>query len=102
MALPRQGFARPPVDGWLTSFLSLLYERFATEDIKGLQEAQVIGNIAVQMGRVGTIPSTASHQYTLDASPPISTTLKNRHMTVTADMRGYPIIGGDDGPGVLS
>ncbi len=101
MQLHRQAFARPPVDGWLNSFLSLLYERFATEDIKGLQVAQVIGNIAVQMGRVGTIPSTASDQYTLDASSPISTTLKNRQMTVTADMRVYPIIGGDDAVGVL-
>src|SRR5690242_14947403 len=101
MQLHRQAFARPPVEGWLNSFLAMLYERFAAEDIKGFQVAQVIGNVAVQMGRVGSVPSTASDQYTLDASSPISTTLKQRQMTVTADMRVYPIVAGDDAVGVL-
>src|SRR5512140_2766852 len=101
MQLNRQAFARPPVEGWLNSFLAMLYERFGSENINGFQVANVIGNVAVQMARVGAIPATASGQYTLDESSPISTVLKARQKTVTADAHVSPIIGGEDAVGVL-
>src|SRR5579859_4804896 len=76
MQLNRQAFARPPVEGWLNSFMAMLYERFASANVKGIQIAQVIGDVALRMGSAGTVPNHASDQYALDDSSPIAAALK--------------------------
>ncbi len=101
MQLNRQAFASPPVEGWLNSFLSLLCERFAPLSIRGIQAAQVIGNIAVQMARAGNVPAHAAEQYLLDEGSPITAALRNRQIASTPDARIAPIIVGDDAIGVL-
>ena len=87
MQLNRQAFAHPPVEGWLASFLSNCYERFASDTFHGLQVVQVIGNVAVQMTRAGDLPASASDQYTLENTSPIAIALRTRQMVATADMR---------------
>src|SRR5215470_7258692 len=101
MQLNRQAFARPPVEGWLNSFLAMMYERFASANVKGIQVAQVIGDVALKMGSAGTVPNHASDQYPLDDASPIAAALKSRQMTTAPDTRVYPIMTGDDAVGVL-
>jgi GAF domain-containing protein len=99
--LNRQAYARPPVEGWLNSFLAMFYERFKGFDIQGIQVAQVVGNVAVQMGSVGNVPSSASEQYTLDSSSPISAAINKREAVSAPDSRVFPILVGEDAVGVL-
>ncbi|MEP7288906.1 MAG: GAF domain-containing protein [Chloroflexota bacterium] len=101
MQLNRQAFASPPMEGWLNSFLTMLFERFSTANVQGIQVAQVIGNVAVQMGSAGVVPGRSSDQYPLDDSSPIAAALSARHMASAADSRVYPIMIGDDVVGVL-
>src|SRR5579859_2237392 len=101
MQLNRQAFARPPVEGWLNSFLAMMYERFASANVKGIQIAQVIGDVALRMGSAGTVPNHASDQYALDDSSPIAAALKSRQLATAPDTRVYPIMIGDDAVGVL-
>src|SRR5258708_30586546 len=97
MQLNRQAFARPPVEGWLTSFLSMLYERFAADSITSLQVAQVIGNEAVQMAQAGSAP--VSGHYTLEESSPIAIALRTRQMVAAPDARVFPLVAGDSAVG---
>src|SRR5450432_256994 len=99
--LNRQAFARPPVEGWLTSLLSMLHERFASGSVRGVQVAQVIGNAAVPMAQAGTVPTLASSHYTLEDSSPIAVALKTRQMVSAPDMRVFPLVVGDGANGVL-
>src|SRR5438067_2219357 len=101
MQLNRQAFASPPVEGWLNSFLALLVERFAPLNIQGVQAAQVIGNVAVQMARAGDIPAQAAEQYPLDPGSPISVAIRNRQLATAPGARIVPISVGDDTIGVL-
>jgi GAF domain-containing protein len=101
MQLNRQAFASPPVEGWLNSFLSLICERFAPLSIQGIQAAQVIGTIAVQMARAGTLPAHAAEQYALDEGSPITMALRTRQLTASPDARIVPITIGEDAIGVL-
>src|SRR5260370_41922596 len=77
MQLNRQAFARPPVEGWLNSFLAMMYERFASANVKGIQVAQVIGAVALGMSSVGTVPNHASGQYRLDNHSHLAASLKS-------------------------
>src|SRR5258706_12592244 len=99
MQLNRQAFARPPVEGWLNSFLSMLYERFASDSVQGLQVAQVIGNEAVQMAQAGS--AAVSGHYTLEESSPIAIALRTRQMVAAPDTRVFPLVAGDNAIGVL-
>src|SRR5258708_31242626 len=92
MQLNRQAFARPPVEGWLNSFLSMLYERFASDSVQGLQVAQVIGNEAVQMAQAGS--AVVSGHYTLEESSPIAIPLRTRQMVAAPDTRVFPLVAG--------
>src|SRR5258706_6670311 len=101
MQLNRQAFARPPIDGWLNSFLTMLCERLASMNVTGVQVAQVIGNVAVEMASAGSVPQDAVNQYKLDASSTVSIALNTRQMAVAPNSRIYPIMIGDDAVAVL-
>ena len=34
MQLNRQAFSRPPMEGWLNSFVGMLYERFSSANVR--------------------------------------------------------------------
>lgn len=100
--LNRQAFARPPIEGWLNSFLTMLCERFRA--VRGIQAMQVIGNVAVRMGSAGELPADAYDQYPLDEGTPIVAVMRTRQMAVatgTHIAHVYPITVGEDNVGVL-
>jgi hypothetical protein len=97
--LNRQAFARPPIEGWLNSFLTMLCERFRA--VRGIQAMQVIGNVAVRMGSAGTLPADAYDQYPLDEATPIVAAMRTRQMAHAPGAHVYPITVGEDNVGVL-
>jgi GAF domain-containing protein len=97
--LNRQAFARPPIEGWLNSFLTMLCERFRA--VRGIQVMQVIGNVAVRMGSAGALPATAYDQYPLDEGTPIVAAMRTRQMATAPGAHVYPITVGEDNVGVL-
>src|SRR5258706_7313695 len=101
MSVNRQAFASPPIEGWLNSFLAMLYERLASLEVNGVQVAQVIGNVAVEMASAGNVPQHAVNQNALDDASTVSIALTTRQMAVAPDSRIYPILIGDDAVAVL-
>jgi GAF domain-containing protein len=101
MQLNRQAYARPPIEGWLSSFLAMLYERLASLKVTGIQVAQVIGNVAVEMASAGTVPHHAVNQYALDDSSLVAVALNTRQLAVAPDSRIYPILIGEDAVAVM-
>lgn len=99
--LNRQAFAQPPVEGWLSSFLAMLAERFAALGVKGVRIVQVIGNIMLPIANAGTVPEESSEQSVVDESSPIMPVLKERQMGLMTGARLYPIFTGGDSLGVL-
>ena len=99
MQLNRQAFARPPVDGWLNSFLTMVYERFASQGVHGIQIVQVIGNSAAVMSVAGKVP--AEQMYALDSTSPLTKAIETRQLNVVPDSRVYPILMGEDVIGLL-
>ncbi len=114
MQLNRQAFVRPPVEGWLNSFLAVLYERFSNQNVQSVQVVHVIGTAAVQIGSAGgagthtqqgsagsPAEQPSEQQYTLEESSPISRAIRSREMVTAPDMHVYPILVGDDPIGAL-
>ncbi|HLY27985.1 MAG TPA: GAF domain-containing protein, partial [Aggregatilineales bacterium] len=102
MQLNRQAFARPPVEGWLNSFLAVLYERFSNQNVQRVQVLHAIGTVAVEIGSAGSKQGgTSEQQYTLEESSPIAQAIHSRQMVTAPDMHVYPILVGEDPIGAL-
>src|SRR5215468_9898000 len=102
MQLNRQAFVRPPVEGWLNSFLAVLYERFSNQNVHRVQVVHVIGTVAVQIGSAGPQQNGGTdQQYTLEESSPIARAIRSHQMVAAPDMHVYPILVGDDPIGAM-
>lgn len=101
LQLNRQAFANPPVEGWVTSFLTMLCERFAGHGVRGVQCIQVIGNVSLQVGAAGAVPAEASAQNIVDESSPLIPVIRERQMGTMPNARIYPVAVGNDGIGAM-
>lgn len=94
--LNRQAFARPPVEGWLNSFLGELCQRLGPLGLRGVQAVQVMGSIAVHMSSGGTIPGSFSKMHILDEGSPVAAALQMRQPVPMPDARVFPVEVGDE------
>lgn len=99
--LNRQAFARPPIEGWLDSFLQALCEGFGGASLRGVQVTRVVGSTAIEIGRAGALPPQAADQYELTATPAIADVIRSRRVLPAQGGRAYPIAKGSEGIGVL-
>jgi GAF domain-containing protein len=99
--LNRQAFARPPIEGWLDSFLQALCDRFTRASLRGVRVARVVGNTAIEIGRAGaSLPQAADH-YDLSVTPALADVIRSRRVMPVQGGRAYPIAKGSEGIGVL-
>lgn len=94
--LNRRAFDNPPPEGWLNSFLTVVLERFAPLAIQGIQVVQVIGNVAVSIGKAGAILAETVGQFTIDPTSPIAIAMNTRQMATALTQRIYPVLIGKD------
>ncbi len=89
--LNRQAFTQPASAGWLDSFLAVLYEQLAPHSIKGIQIVQIIGNEAMQVGRIGNLPDHAATRYLLAPPSPVDAAIRTGKAVTESGMRVYPL-----------
>jgi GAF domain-containing protein len=99
--LNRLAYARPPIEGWLDSFLGLMCERLGSVSVKGIQVVQVVGNEALQVGAGGSLPEQAPTRYLLDKTSAASAAIRTRQIAIAPGIRAYPITIGEDMLGAL-
>jgi len=100
--LNQRAFAQPPVEGWLDLFLETVHQRFPS--IQGLQVVQTMGSVAMQIGKVGELPTHAAPQYLLNESSPIAmvaAVIRSGKPIADLNNRIYPIVAGKDTLGAL-
>jgi hypothetical protein len=100
--LNQRAFAQPPLEGWLDLFLETVHQRFPT--IQSLQVVQTMGSVAMQIGKVGELPTHAAPQYLLNESSPIAAVaavIRSGKTVVASGNRVYPIAAGKDTLGAL-
>lgn len=99
MQLNRQAFAQPQIDGWLSSFLAVLTERFPA--IGGVHVVQAIGNTGIVQAASGSVPENSGDTVALDAFSPVAQAMQTRQPYFAQDLRAYPILYGDEPIGAL-
>ncbi len=97
--LNRQAFAQPPIEGWLGSFVSLLFERFP--QVGGIHVVQVLGNTAIVQATGGRVPADSGEPLVLEGQSPVVQALHKREPFFAPDLRVYPILYGDETVGAL-
>src|SRR5689334_10106363 len=96
MQLNQQAFDNPPPEGWLNSFLAVVLERFASLSLQGVQVVQVIGNLAITIGKAGNLTGEAEGQFTIDPTSAIAAALNKRQIATIMTQRVYPVLIGKD------
>lgn len=99
--LNRQAFDNPPPEGWLNSFLAIVLDRFSSLSLQGVQIVQVIGNVAIPIGKAGAVPEETAGQFTIVPTSPIAAALNTRQMATALTQRVYPVLIGRDIVAVL-